>query len=179
MNNVFVTGASGFVGQRLVNALTKKNVKLRLLSRENQIDFETVVCDLQTEKIPDEALKGIDTVFHLAGFAHDLRDASMIEHLYQLINVDATVDLIKLAAASGVKRFVFVSSVKAGGTALSKKCMTEIDQNTPEGIYGHTKREAELKILDIGRKTGKTISKPKLSVELRQAIVKMVRHFSR
>ena len=158
MNNVFVTGASGFVGKRLLFALSDKNVFLRLLSRKKKADFETVVCDLQSEKIPDDALDGIDTIFHLAGFAHDMRDAPVVKQLYQSINVDATVRLAKLAAASGVKRFVFVSSVKAGGLSLAGKCMTQSDQNTPDGIYGHTKREAELALLEIGKKTDMHVS---------------------
>jgi nucleoside-diphosphate-sugar epimerase len=57
--------------------------------------------------------KGVDTVFHLAGFAHDLRDASELEGEYRKVNVDATVRLAELAVRAGVKRFVFVSSVKA------------------------------------------------------------------
>ena len=158
MKNVFVTGASGFIGKRLIDALSNKHVFLRLLSRKDQVGFETIVCDLQSEKIPDDALKGIDTVFHLAGLAHELHDVTEIEHLYQSVNVDATVQLAKLAAASGVKRFVFVSSVKAGGTALTGKCMTEKDQYTPEGVYGQTKREAELEIFSIGQKIGMHVS---------------------
>lgn len=154
----FVTGASGFVGTRLVSALEACQASLRLLSRSDKPGFDTVVCDLQSELIPDDALAGIDTVFHLAGFAHDLRDATEIEHLYRAVNVDATVRLAKLAAASAVQRFVFVSSVKAGGSALPGKCMTESDQGEPEGVYGQTKREAELKVLEIGQQSGMHVS---------------------
>lgn len=158
MNRVFVTGASGFVGQRLTFALSDKQTSLRLLSRVEQLGFETVVCDLQSELIPGDALIDIDTVFHLAGFAHDLRDASEVEHFYHAVNVDATLRLAELAAASGVQRFIFVSSIKAGGSALPGKCMTECDQGAPEGVYGQTKREAELKVLEIGRESGMHVS---------------------
>jgi len=92
-------------------------------------------------------------VFHLAGYAHDLRDATSVENRYQAINVEATVQLAKLAAQRGVKRFSFVSSVKAGGSAIVDRCMTEEDQGEPEGIYGKTKREAELKLLEICRQS--------------------------
>ena len=64
------------------------------------------------------------TVFHLAGFAHDLSDASKVKKLYHAVNVDATVQLAELAIQQGVQRFVFVSSVKAGGTAIAGQCMT-------------------------------------------------------
>ena len=158
MNKVFVSGASGFIGSRLVRALEKKKISIRLLSRVSQPSFETVICNLKSELIPEEALIGVDTVFHLAGFTHDKLDTSGVEHLYQKINVDATVQLAELAVQSGVKRFTFVSSVKAGGSAVTGKCMTEEDHGKPEGVYGKTKREAELKLLELGQKSGMHMS---------------------
>ena len=141
---VFVTGATGFIGQRLLGCLKEKGKDLKILSRQPHPDYETLVCDLQSEVIPDGALDGVDTVFNLAGFAHDFRDPSEVEHLYRAVNVDATVRLAELAVDSGVKRFVFVSSVKAGTS------YEDDVGGTPEGVYGQTKREAELKILEIG-----------------------------
>lgn len=155
---ILVTGATGFVGRQLVLALSEEQNKVRFLSRTDQPGFDTVVCDLQNDLIPDDALKGIDTVFHLAGFTHDLSDATEIEHLYHMVNVDATVRLANLAAASGVQRFIFVSSVKAGGSALPGKCMCESDQAVPEGVYGQTKRDAELSLLDIGSQSAMHVS---------------------
>jgi UDP-glucose 4-epimerase len=151
----FVAGSTGFIGQRLVRAV---GTNIRVLSREKQSDYETIVCNLQSEVIPDNALDGVDTVFHLAGFAHDLRDATKIQKLYQKVNVDATIRLAKLAVNSNVKRFVFISSVKAGGSGAFDKCATEIDQGIPEGIYGKTKREAELALLKIGKESGMHVS---------------------
>jgi len=130
-----ITGGSGFIGQRLVAALKQSGSEIRFLSRKYQFE-DTVVCDLQSDFIPDAALDGIDTVFHLAGFAHDMRDASKIKDLYYRLNVDATVQLANLAVNSGVKRFVFVSSVKAGGNPLLGKCANEEDQRNTEDIYG-------------------------------------------
>jgi len=78
--------------------------------------------------------------------------------LYHAVNVEATVELARLAVISGVKRFVFVSSVKAGGSPLSERCASEGDQGDPEGVYGKSKREAELKLLKIGKESGMHIS---------------------
>jgi nucleoside-diphosphate-sugar epimerase len=103
-------------------------------------------------------MEGIDTVLHLAGFSHDMRNANKIESLYRKVNVDATIRLAQLAVKSGVKKFIFVSSVKAGGNALSGNCMTEVEQCKPQGVYGETKREAELQLLEIGRKSGMHVS---------------------
>ena len=157
MDNILVTGGTGFVGQRLVVALQKKQVYVRLLSRNKQ-NKDTIICDLKVDHIPNDALIGVDTVFHLAGFAHDLRDATKIEDLYYRLNVDATVQLAHLAVNSGVKRFVFVSSVKAGGNPPLGICTNEKDQKNTEDVYGKTKREAELKLLEMGKESGMHVS---------------------
>jgi len=149
----FVSGGTGFVGQRLVVALQKKQIEMRLLSRNKQ-NKNTIKCDLKVDYIPNDALIDVDTVFHLAGFSHDTRDADKIADLYYKVNVSATVQLAELAVRANVKRFVFVSSVKAGGNPNLGVCSSEIDQGDPEGIYGKTKREAELELLKIGKESG-------------------------
>ena len=101
MGKVLITGFTGFIGQRLANII---NGQIRVLSRNRQKDYDTVVCDLQSEVIPDNALDGVDTVFHLAGFAHDLSDATKIQNIYQKVNVDATIRLANLAVKSNVKK---------------------------------------------------------------------------
>ena len=151
MENILISGGTGFIGKRLINAV---NGNIKVLSRSQHLNYETVVCNLQSELIPEDALDSVDTVFHLAGFAHDLHDANKNESLYRKVNVDATIELAKLAVKSGVKKFIFVSSVKAGGSGNPGKCSGEIDQGIPEGIYGETKREAELKLLRIGKESG-------------------------
>ena len=167
MKKIFITGATGFVGQRLLVGLKGEGVSVKakgerlnvkILSRSSHSDYETVVCDLQSEQIPDATLAGVDTVFHLAGFAHDRRDAFEVEHLYRTLNVDVTLRLAELAVSSGANRFIFVSSVKAGGSAIVGRCLTEEDKGEPEGIYGKTKREAELSLLEIGLQSGMHVS---------------------
>ena len=155
MSIIFITGATGFVGKRLVKAIDSN---IRVLSREKQPDHETIVCDLKFEVVPDNALDGVDTVFHLAGFSHDLRDETKIKNFYQKVNVDATIRLAKLAVKSNVKSFIFVSSVKAGGRSTFGACISEKKQNNPEGVYGKTKREAELELLKIVKKSGMHVS---------------------
>ena len=152
---IFLTGGTGFIGERILFAL---NGEVVILSRKKQRNYKTIVCDLQKEVIPDNALAGIDVVFHVAGFAHDLRDASDIEHLYRRVNIDATVKLAKMAIASGVKRFIFVSSVKAGGKSGSEIPENDMNHMHPKGTYGKTKREAEVKLLEIAKDSDMHVS---------------------
>ena len=158
MTKYLVTGATGFIGSRLLSLLSAIECEVRLLARSKVNNYETVVCNLEKDRISKHALESVDTIFHLAGFAHDMKDPSKVEDLYRVINVDATVELAKLAVESGVKRFVFISSVKAGGRVISGKCINESDQNDPEGVYGKSKREAELNLLKIGSESGMHVS---------------------
>jgi len=155
MTKYLVTGSTGFIGSRLLGLLNTIECDVRLLARSEVNNYETVVCNLGQDRISKHALESVDTIFHLAGFAHDMQDPSKVKHLYHAVNVEATVELARLAVISGVKRFVFVSSVKAGGSPLSEHCASESD---PEGVYGKSKREAELKLLKIGKESGMHIS---------------------
>jgi len=156
---ILVTGATGFVGGRLLKAFdeSEKN-QIRIISRKTHPIYETVLCDFHSSTIPTNALSGIDIIFHLAGHAHDLQNSSKYEHLYRAVNINATVNLAKSAVKHDVKKFVFLSSVKAGGKATPGKCMTEKSQSEHDGIYGSTKFEAELKLLEIGLKSKMQVS---------------------
>jgi nucleoside-diphosphate-sugar epimerase len=157
MNRVLVTGATGFIGSRLVNALLQNNSKVKILSRIKQYDLNTIVCDFENKLIPEGVCKDIDIVYHLAGFAHDLGDSSKLKRSYDNINVNSTTQLVNIAAKSAVKKFIFISSVKAGGQ-LNNKCTNEEDDNNPKGIYGKTKRIAELMVLKSGKESEMAVS---------------------
>ena len=148
--DILITGATGFIGRRLCKALKNDNKRIRIVSRilDNSLE-NSVTCDLLTETLPASSLEGISTIFHLAGYAHDLGNPLKTEHLYQALNVDVTIRLAKLAVLMKVKRFIFVSSAKAGSSNIKKKSQSENSNEEPQGIYGRTKREAELKLLDL------------------------------
>ncbi len=158
MLNILVTGATGFVGQHLIECLKLDGYNIKAISRKLIPGVDTVICDFLEDNIPENALKDIDIVFHLAGYAHDLKNEPGIEQTYQKINVNVTADLLSLSAKHNVKKFIFVSSVKAGGILAKRMCVSEEEQGEPEGVYGKTKREAELKILETGRKSSIHVS---------------------
>ena len=153
IKKVLVTGATGFIGLRLLDLLKKIDCEVRILSRNTYLDYDSIYCDFEKDKIPPSALESIDTIFHIAGFAHDFRHNSKIESIYNKVNFNATVKLAELAIQSDVRRFVFVSSVKAGGKAFSSQCMFETDQSEPEGIYGKSKRKAEIRLLELSQQS--------------------------
>ena len=101
MKNILISGATGFIGQRLVGAV---DANIRVLSREKQPDYETVVCDFEKEDIPKSALELIDTVFHIAGFAHDIRDASKINALIKNQFKSVSLSLIICAFSKNLRR---------------------------------------------------------------------------
>ena len=153
-----VTGATGFIGLKLIKALEDCGYSIRILSRNNNLDYDTVICDLQNEKIPQSALDSVDVIFHLAGHAHDLESDSIQEKIYYDVNLGGTVKLIKIAVQKKVRKFIYVSSVKAGRAPSLGVCASENDEGEPEGIYGKTKREAELNLLKIGEESGMHVS---------------------
>jgi nucleoside-diphosphate-sugar epimerase len=158
MPNVLLTGATGFVGERLINYLRKNGFTIRAIGRRAIVDVETVLCDFFNDEIPENSFKDIDIVFHLAGYTHDLNSGSRLKENYQKMNVNVTDDLLSLSVEHKVKTFIFVSSVKAGGAPVKRVCASEEEQCEPEGVYGKTKREAELRVLEAGRKFGMHVS---------------------
>jgi UDP-glucose 4-epimerase len=156
---IAVTGSSGFIGTKLVCALDNSDNDLVLLVRNvnHKLPFKQIKCDLVSEDVPIKFLSGVDIVFHLAGCAHDTDDKNE-EDYYWKINFSATVKLAKLALKNNVKKFIFISSVKAGNNIITKNCSTVVNKNTAKDIYGITKREAEIKLLDIARNSNMHIS---------------------
>jgi len=94
---------------------------------------------LRTQRIDDDLLQDVDTVFHLAGIAH--QEAALEE--YELLNVQATLQLAEQALSAGVRCFVFMSSVKAMGEPSDAGPRSELDCELPVEPYGLSKWRAE------------------------------------
>lgn len=153
MTKILLTGASGFIGSTFL----QKEKSCRIVTRSEQasINSSFYINGLDSETFWDGAFDEIECVVHLAGLAHSTKFTLQD---YTTVNVDGTVHLAKEAAKSGVKRFIFLSSIKVNGeSTTSSKPFTAKDNHNPIDPYGKSKAEAELQLLELGKKTGMEI----------------------
>lgn len=161
MSNVLVTGATGFIGRALCAKLLAEGAQTRAaVWREEpagsiQAGLDVVPIDsIGPDTDWNRALAGIDAVIHLAARVH-VMDEKAEEPLaaYRRVNVAGTERLARMAAANGVKRLIFMSSVKVHGEETPVR-YTEHDIPAPLDPYGVSKLEAEDILRKIAAKTG-------------------------
>jgi len=146
-----ITGASGFIGKVLCQQLHEQGVRVRGGMRqvaEGTWD-EVILFDLTTQTLSEDALAGVDTVFHLAGKAHALFETRKDEAEYFSINTEGTSMFLEAARDAGVRRFVFISSVKVIGEG-GDVCQDETATCCPKTPYGRSKLAAERLVLEGG-----------------------------
>lgn len=160
MSHILVTGASGFIGRQLCEELLRRGHRVRAAVR--------APCRLPEGAEPvtvgaidgwtywSAALRDIDTVIHLAARAHVMKDKSadpLAEFLK--VNLLGTANLAQQAAAAGIRRLVYVSSVKVNGEQTRNgQSFSEQDMAAPRDAYGISKWQAEQALRNISRMTG-------------------------
>lgn len=153
---IALTGYTGFVGSVLLKELDSKNVLL--LGRKPLPEYANFssfdLTDTQNLKL-QQSLSSVDVLIHSAARVHIMNDSAadpLAE--FKAANTMGTVNLAKQAAQAGVKRFIFVSSIKVNGeTTTGKQPFTSKDKRMPEDPYGISKSEAEQQLLELGKKT--------------------------
>ena len=158
IRKLLITGYSGFVGNHLATQL-QSHFQLNLLGRKPSNLGNVYIHDLDANSSYGNALESIDVVIHCAARVHIMDDvASDILSEFRTMNTQGTVNLAKQAAQFGVKRFIFLSSVKVNGESTTNQSpYTVADIPEPEDPYGVSKAEAEQQLLALGNETGMEI----------------------
>lgn len=162
--SIFVTGATGFVGSSLLRRFDRERIGTRVSVRRDNVSLPDSVQIVHiSELTPDinwsSALTGVGVIVHLAARVHVMRDTEADPlTAFRAVNVESTLNLARQAAAAGVKRFVFLSSVKVNGESTKPgQAFAEADVPDPQDAYGLSKYEAELGLYQVGAETGMEI----------------------
>ncbi|ODR96131.1 NAD-dependent dehydratase [Methyloceanibacter superfactus] len=149
---VALTGATGFIGQHLLKALSERGYRLRVLLRRPTIlpqgCASVLIGDLSQPYNMSEALADVDAVIHTAGTAGSM--SGLPEDDYRLLNAEATVAFAKAAERARVKRFIFLSSIRAQAGPTAEGVLTEEREPHPTDAYGRSKLEAEKGLAETG-----------------------------
>jgi nucleoside-diphosphate-sugar epimerase len=159
-----VTGASGFIGRRLVMELSRRGHETACLVRPTSktallrdLQVEFVLGDIGDAASLAQAVNGRDHIFHLAGVIQAVDGPA-----FEAANAQGTRNLVDacLQGGGGIKRFVFVSSIAAAGPSPEGKALTEDDEPRPVSAYGRSKLAAERIVLAAKDKLPVTIVRP-------------------
>jgi nucleoside-diphosphate-sugar epimerase len=157
---VLATGSAGFVGKSLLSALDAKQYRVSAATRSHKhcsSSFNShVVGNIDALTNWSEALTGTDAVIHLAARVHVMRDIArnpLAE--FRRVNVDGTLNLARQAAAIGVRRFIFLSTIGVNGNSTTLgTAFSENDASLPHDPYSVSKHEAEVGLRSISKSTG-------------------------
>ena len=158
---MMVTGASGFVGRALVSALVEDGICVSCPARPraqvllNGVDFHEIDgIDAFTDW--GESLRSCSVVVHLAARVHVMNESSQNPlEAFRTVNVEGTKNLARQAASCGVKRFIYLSSVKScAETSVIGSPLTCDSEMHPMDAYGASKMEAEIALSEISKETG-------------------------
>ncbi|MFD0950024.1 UDP-glucose 4-epimerase family protein [Paraperlucidibaca wandonensis] len=158
MKRLLITGYSGFVGNHLAELL-QGNYHVNLLGRKPSNLGNFFNHNLDSTSTYADALENVDVVVHCAARVHVMDDkATDPLNEFRAINTHGTLNLAKQAVQAGVKRFIFLSSIKVNGEGTTNQNpYTALDTPRPEDPYGISKAEAEQQLLTLGKETGMEI----------------------
>jgi UDP-N-acetyl-alpha-D-quinovosamine dehydrogenase len=155
---ILVTGADGFIGTALVSELKRRGISCRAVARVAREGY-VGIGDINPTTDWRAALDGVDAVVHLASRAHVKNEASAEEARLFQASTEATLNLARQAAATGVKRLVFISSIKVNGEATERdRPFTAEDSPNPQNLYGRTKLAAEQGLFAFSKDSGLEIT---------------------
>ena len=153
---VFLTGATGFVGSHVLLKLIQQGCKVKLITRRKiQINDSNklkqfIIPDLEKFHEWDLLLDGVDCVVHCAAISHSYRNDPVFEKKIWAVNCHITKKIVKASLQTGVKRFVFLSTVKVyGERSQVGQFFKEDSIVAPTDVYALAKLEAEREIKSL------------------------------
>lgn len=148
--NILLTGSTGFVGKHITSTY---NIHRHIVRKQELFEYKSIflVDSINSSTDWNMAFDDIDVVIHLAGLAHSSHFS--IEE-YENVNIEGTIRLAIAAALSGVKRFVFVSSIGVNGTSTDSEPFSVKSTPNPHNAYAQSKYDAELGLQKISYETG-------------------------
>ena len=152
---LLITGTTGFIGRRLIRAAAKQGYAVQPVSRSRGDADGVVVGDIGPRTDWSGALKGIAVVVHLAARVHQMSNgaADALDD-YRAVNILGTERFASQAAAAGVRRFIFLSTVKVNGESTRRgRAFSEKDDPNPGDTYARSKIEAEQRLQDIAHQS--------------------------
>ena len=155
---IVVTGASGFVGKSLIEKLNQKSILTTAVGRKltsSNAKVFIAIPDFSEKNIWQQPLIDCEVVIHLAARVHVMREvAESPLEAFRAVNLNGTVNLAQAAAKAGVKRFIYVSSIKVNGEFTTNKKFIETDIPNPLDSYAISKWESEKTLRKIEKETG-------------------------
>ena len=161
--HVLLTGSTGFVGKALMSTLRTKrheiSAPMRAQSESSASLNSFLVGDINAATNWSTVLQGADAVVHLAARVHVMRDtADNPLKEFRSVNTEGTLNLARQAAAAGIRRFIFLSTIGVNGNSTSHgKIFTETSASLPHDPYSVSKHEAEVGLRAISKSTGMKI----------------------
>ena len=153
-----VTGASGFVGFAVAKTLMQRGYEVVGLSRKAfEAPFPVKVVDsLERQETIEQVFEAASVVVHCAARVHVMNESAWeSETEFRRVNRDLTLMLAKTAAAAGISRFLFLSSVKVNGEETPPRSpFTEVDEPDPQDAYAYSKLEAEIALQSLSESSG-------------------------
>lgn len=155
---LLLTGSNGFLGQYLSQFLAEKDYSVLAHTRKAQTldhpNISNINFDLN-DNLDNIDLNQVEVIIHCAGRAHVMHEtaASPLE-VYRQTNVQGTLNLAQKAVQSGVKRFIYLSSIKVNGEQTTTQAFYPNDDIHTDDPYGLSKYEAEQALLDLSQRTG-------------------------
>lgn len=153
---ILITGYSGFIGSHLVGIM-RDYYELKLLGRSKpNIRCESLISSIDSSRDYSLIMTEVDVVIHVAARTHILNGTSIDAlETFREVNTNATLNLAKQAVENGIKRFIFISTIKVNGESTSNTHpFQSSDVPRPEDPYGISKSEAEAQLIELGRESG-------------------------